>query len=300
MTNSRESIRQKKEGYPEKVVISKMVVNLRTHLYNRAKEKYFPIVETVRFLTGTGCYPSAASAYMLGRAVDDMADGDLDPKSFGYDDFPEYVKAAKKQLRNNSDGIKKDFTLDFMLKYNLEKLEGEQKPGDDVRGDWDKFFDAMLFEYYRRVNGKISKGTELKTMYHNSFSYAHNIMLISLHSKTRYRDIEEIGQLQGKIYALNDLKPELHLKICNIPEDVLKKAKLDPVALMENPNLLDGNVEIAIWAKEEIDAGKKLYQQLQEKIPTLDRTAKGYLYFLMKDLENEIKKAEKKFILVNN
>ena len=307
------------QRYPDEFYISYIVNNIKSYLYPRAPKKYIPIGEVVSFLSGYaipqvilsrlipdspgfiyGLYPSAAPAYMLGRVVDDMADGDLDPKAFGYDDFPAYIKDAKKQLKNNNAEIEKGFGLDFLLKYTIENLEREQKPTDNVRRDWDKFFDAMLFEHYRRVNGRILTREEMKTMNDNSFSYAHNIMLISLRSKTRYKDIEEIGQLQGRIFALNDLKPELRLKIYNIPEDVLKKAKLDPTALKENPNLLDDNVEIAIWAKEEIDAGKKLFEQLRQKIPSLDLKVQGYLYFLMKGIEMGIKKAEKKFISVNN
>ncbi len=288
-------LRKDAENYSDKNLVSIIVSNLRNSLYHRAKKKYFPIVEAVRFLTNTGLYPSAAPSYMLGRAVDDMSDGDLDPKIFGYKNFPDYIEIAKDQLRNNSVGVKKDFTLGFLLKYTLEKLEKDQKPTDNVRQDWDNFFDAMLFEYDRRIKGKVLTIEEIKIMYDNSFRYAHNIMLISLHSKTRYQDIEEIGQLQGRIFALNDLKPELFRHICNIPKKVLMKARLDPTALMEDPNLLDGNEEIINWIKVELKDGKKLFQDLQQKIPTLDRTAQGYLFFLMKGIEMGIKKAEKKY-----
>ena len=288
--------------------------DIKVVFYTRSLKKYLLIGETVSFLGGysflqmlptrllglpvaapaeLSFYRSAAPAYMLGRATDDMADGDLDPKVFGYESFPEYVKAAKSQIRNRSVEVKRDFTLDFLLKYTLENLERDQKPGDDVRQDWDMFLDAMLVEYYRRVNHKVLSKDKLKTIDDNSFSYAHNIMLISLRSKTRFKNIEEIAQLQGKIFALADLKPELALFTCKIPKEVLEEAQIDGEELMNNPNLLDGNEVIRRWMKEELAAGRELYDKLKQKIPNFDFKVKGYLTFLMKGVESKIKKMEK-------
>ncbi len=249
------------QRYSDEFFALKIVTDIKLGFYARSLKKYLLIGESVSLLSGfsflqtlptrllglpvsapaeLSFYRSAAPAYMLGRATDDMADGDLDPKVFGYENFPEYVKAAKGQIRNRNAEVKRDFTLDFLLKYTLENLERDQKPGDDVRQDWDMFLDAMLVEYDRRVNHKILTKAELKTIDDNSFSYAHNIMLIALRSKTRFKDIEEIAQLQGKIFALADLKSELALFTCKIPKEILEEAQIDGEELMNNPNLLDG------------------------------------------------------------
>ncbi len=45
--------------------------------------------------------------------------------------------------------------------------------------------------------------------------------------------------------------------------------------------------------KEELAAGKELYDKLKKKIPNLDFKVKGYLTFLMKGVESKIKKIEK-------
>lgn len=300
------------QRYPDRVFISMIIGNIKSHLYSRSFKKYFLTGEAVSFLSdytipqnlisrlfidspgsGVALYPSAAPSYMLGRAIDDMSDGDLDPKVFGYDNFPAYANTAKEQIKSNSVGVTKGFTLDFLLKYTLEKLEKKQKSTDNVRQDWVLFLDAMMIEYERRINPKALTKKELKTVYDDSFSHTHNIMLISLHSNTRFKDIEEIAQLQGRIFALCDLKSELSKSICNIPKEVLEEAHLDPSALMENPNLIDNNEVITRWAKEELDLGKKLFDNLKQKIPKLDFTAKAYFYFLMKGVEMGIKRVEK-------
>lgn len=302
------------QRYPDEFFALKVVIDIKLVFYARSLKKYLLIGESVSLLSGYSflqtlptrilglpvstpaefsLYPSAAPAYMLGRATDDMADGDLDPKIFGYENFPEYVKAAKNQIRNRSAEVKRDFTLDFLLKYTLENLERNQKPGDDVRRDWDLFLDAMLVEYDRRVNHKVLTKAEIETIDNNSFSYAHNIMLIALRSKTRFKDIEEIAQLQGKIFALADLKSELALFTCKIPKEVLEEAQIDGEELMNNPNLLDGNEVIRRWMKEELATGRDLFNRLKQKIPNLDFTAKAYLTFLMKGVESKIKKMKK-------
>jgi len=309
-----EKFKQGLQRYPDEVFIFLIITDIKSHFYRRSLKKYLPIGETVSFLSGytipqniisrlfidspvsgVAWFPSVAPAYMLGRAIDDMSDGDLDPKVFGYDNFPAYIRTAKRQIRNGCSEVEKGYTLDFLLKYTLEKLEKEQKPTDNVRQDWDMFLDAMMVEYDRRINHKVLTKNELKTLDDNSFSYAHNIMLISLHSNTRFKDIEEIGQLQGKIFALRDLKPELVLSICNIPQEILGKAHLDLIALIENPNLIDNNEEILRWMKEELDLGKNLFDELKQKIPKLDFIAKIYLNFLMKGVELGMKKVEKEW-----
>lgn len=302
------------QNYSDEFFVLKVITDIKLVFYARSLKKYLPIGESVSLLSGysflqtlptrllalpvsapaeMSLYRSAAPAYMLGRATDDMADGNLDSKTFGYENFPAYIKTAKSQIRNGSAEVKRDFTLDYLLKYTLENLERDQKPGDNVRRDWDLFLDAMLVEYDRRDKHKILTKAELETIDNNSFSYAHNIMLISLRSKTRFKDIEEIAQLQGKIFALADLKPELFQSICKIPRDVLEKAHIDGKALMKDPNLLDGNEEIKKWMKKELAEGRVLYDKLERKIPNLDLTAKLYLKFLMKGVDSKIKKLEK-------
>ncbi|MFA5771068.1 MAG: hypothetical protein WC894_06295, partial [Patescibacteria group bacterium] len=68
---------------------------------------------------------------------------------------------------------------------------------------------------------------------------------------------------------------------------------IDGEELMNNPNLLDGNEVIRRWMKEELAAGRELYDKLKQKIPNFDFKVKGYLTFLMKGVESKIKKMEK-------
>jgi len=303
-----------RKAYSDETYVYIITSDIKSSFYNRSLKKYFPIGEAVSFLSGqtvaqnlvsrlfpvspiseASLYPSASPSYMLGRVIDDMSDGDINPKNFGYDDFPSYVNTAKKQIGNNSAGVEKDFSLDFLLKYSLKKLEKEQKPEDNVRQEWTLFLDAMLNEYERRINHKVLTRDELKTLNDDSFSHAHNIMLISLHSETRFADISEISQLQGRIFALCDLKSELAQSICNIPKEILAEANLNIADLTKNPDLIDGNEAISSWVKEELSFAKKLYESLKQKIPKLDATAKAYLAFLMKGVEMGMKKASASF-----
>lgn len=298
------------EKYPDEIFVSLIMLRAKSILYNRSFKKYFPIVEANSLVSGytipnllaridfrqpygIGLFRSAAPAYTLGRMIDDMADGDIDPKEFNYESFPAYIDHTKREIENQFAHTKKWFTLDFLMKYTINRLIRDQKEDDDVVGDWNLFLEAMLVEYDRRVNRKILTREELNTTYDASFGPAHNIMLIAYHSKTRFKDIKETSRLQGGVFAFCDLKLELKRSICNIPMEVLNEAGLDPFLLMENPDLLDGNDVIQNWMKAELEAARINYQKLKQKIPKLDFTARLYLKFLMKGVESGIKRVEK-------
>jgi len=179
-------------------------VGIKSHAYDRSFKKYVAIGETLYFISyfnplarpfhfigPVGIFPAAAPAYWWGRATDDMADGDY-PLPDGINSFKQYIEVSKGNIKDGCKQVRKGFTIDFLLKQALQKLERVQTNRDNVREDLSLFLDAMLVEHSRRVNYAVLSQEELEQLYDQSFGHAHNIMLIALRSKTRAHDIPEI------------------------------------------------------------------------------------------------------------
>jgi hypothetical protein len=267
-----------------------IIADIKKVVYGRDFKKYVVTGAPLSLLSPI--YPAANPDYWWGRAHDDMADGDM-TLPVGVATYGEYVSVCKHHLETDFKDMQKGVGLDFLLKRVVQKTEREQRPSDNVREELGLFLDAMLTENTRRLQKQVLTRKELYDLNEGSFRHAHNIMLIAIRSPDRASDIPELFQLQGSMYALDDLPTEIPKGTCNIPAEVLDEGKLTLDELITNPNLFFKNTVIGQWVKEEITMGKILYAALEEKIPSLSPITRFYIYYLVKGVEKRIRKAER-------
>ncbi len=275
-------------------------------LERRAPDKYTKLLNTLNILTnvptnfnpliimhigpvsGQGLTPAALPAYTWGRWNDDIADGHetLPP---GYATYEDFVQAEKKINVSGGKNVRKSFTIEFLQKRVIAKLQRFQRSGDNIREDMSVFLDAMQTEYLRRVNRTVSTSQELSQLYADSFGRPHNIMLIAFGSSARAADIPELPQIQGRMFnsERGSLEEDLPRGICYIPSEVLSVSGLSLDELMQNPYLTGVNPDIQEWRREEISDCSKLYGTLLQKSGTLDWKARLYIKGLTKKIEEE-------------
>ena len=143
-----------------------------------------------------------------------------------------------------------------------------------------QFIDAMKTEHERRTSRQVSTRNELYSLYQDSFSTPQDIAFIHLWSSCRSADLPELADLQGRLYAVRDLRDDLARGIFFIPGEVIEQSGLDADKLIDNPQLADTNECVQAWRRSELVEGAKLIEQLGEK--ELDWKARLLVKFLTK------------------
>ena len=227
-------------------------------------------------------FPALEPSYYACRRVDDVADGDRDLPP-GFENFYEWIAYLRNHINTGGKNIPKAPTADYLLKQAIVRLEREQRPTDNIRGEFNGFLDAMTVEYERRINRSVLSAQELEEVNRNSFGHAHNMALIAIRSRTRAPDVPQLPQLQGRLYAIADLETELRRGICNIPAEVLETSGLGLPALMEQPELVKDNQGIRHWKDAELQWGRFAMDELAKK--PLDWITGFYVRFLTLGIE---------------
>lgn len=253
---------------------------ITTALYLAA---YFNPMSRVFGTSPSGFAPAISVAYHFCRLVDDIADGDS-PLPKGFETFEQVTENLKAQV--NGTVVDKNSDLGFLLHRCISKLE-EEGGSIDIRHELIAFLDAMQLEHKKRNEHLVFTEEELKDLYDDSFGPPHVIAFVALGSNAKASDIEGLMQLQGRLYAVRDLKDELRLGIINIPKDVLDESGLGKEALIAQPDLLDANTVIQAWIQREYAVGLKLIEQLRTK--DLDWKAKAVIRFLVGPIETNIR-----------
>ncbi len=278
-----------------------IISDQKSRLYSRSPSKYEAIT-TVLFLLSTfdplsrvlgtqpkGFSPAIEVAYHFCRMIDDFADGDT-PIPEGYQDFSELVTSLKSQVKSDQDGsIYKDSDPEFLLKRVLHKMDQDPSPTIDHRKELDSFLDAMKTEHDKRINGDVFTREELKRLYDDSFGAPHMIAFAALGSDATGESIQDLFQLQGRLYAVRDLIPELSMGIIFIPKEVLDESGLTKESLTQNPKESVKNPAIQRWITEEYEYGLKVCGTLRESTKTMDWKTKGVVQFLVKPIETRIR-----------
>ncbi len=260
-------------------------------LYSRSPGKYDAIT-TALFLLSTfnpldrilstepkGFAPAIEVAYHFCRMIDDFADGDAPiPKEFA--DFPALVTSLKSQLKD-AKAPSTDTDPEFLLKRVLHKL--------DCRKELDSFLDAMKVEYEKRINGEVFTREELQKLYNDSFGAPHMIAFAALGSEATSESIQDLFQLEGRLYAVRDLIPELSKGIIFIPKEVLEESGLSKENLIQAPAESIKNPAIQKWIAEEYAYGLKVCGVLRESAKNMDWKARGIVEFLVKPIETRIR-----------
>jgi hypothetical protein len=269
-------------------------------LYSRASGKYenittvFNVLATFNPLSrilGTmpeGYAPAIEVAYHFCRWVDDVADGDM-PLPEPQEDFASLVEALKAHLSGCSALLAEDTDLEFLLKRTLQKLDKHLVPSIDARKEMGLFLDAMRVEHDKRVEGVIFSRVELEALYKDSFGPPHMLAFAALGSNCSGEAIADLFQLQGRLYAVRDLTPELSKGIVFIPLEVVEESGLSQDALIGDPETAVQNEVIQRWIAEEDRYGLQTIAALREKARSLPWDVKGVVEFLVKPIEVNIR-----------
>ncbi len=269
-------------------------------LYSRAPGKYenittvFQVLATFNPLSrilGTmpeGYAPAIEVAYHFCRLVDDIADGDV-PLPESHKDFASLVEALKGHFSGTSALSAEDTDLEFLLKRTLQKLDKHPSSFVDTRKEMGLFLDAMRVEHDKRVEGAVFTREQLEVLYSGSFGPPHMLAFAALRSNCSGEAIADLFQLQGRLYAVRDLVPELSKGIVFIPREVAEESGLSQDELIRDPKTAIQNMVIQRWIAEEDDYGIQIIAALREKVKALSWDVKGVVEFLVKPIEVNIR-----------
>ncbi len=231
-----------------------------------------------------GPYPSISVAYHFFRMTDNITDKDS-PLPDGFANCRDLIEQLKSQVRGEL--VDKDSDLGFLLHRTMRKLR-RVLPEDEMRAELIDFLDAMRVENEKIENDSILSEAELATLYKNSFAPAHAVALAAFRSKTKKGELAELAQLQGRIYAVRDLKTELAVGNINIPKETIEICGLTRAELIADPKKTIENPAIQNWIQSELENGARFIENLRAK--NLDRKAKLMVKFLTKSIEKYIQK----------
>ncbi len=277
-----------------------LIQEQNNRLYSRAPGKYENITTVFNVLAtfdplsrilGTmpeGYAPAIEVAYHFCRLVDDIADGDV-PLPEGCEDFASLVNALKAHLSGSSALSVEDTDLEFLLKRTLQKLDKHPTPSIDTREEMGLFLDAMRVEHDKRVEGAVFTREELEHLYRDSFGPPHMLAFAALGSNCSGETIAELFQLQGRLYALRDLIPELSKGIVFVPREIVEEAGVSKEALVGDPEEACKNSVIQRWIAEEDEYGLKTIEALRLKAKSLPWDVRGVVEFLVKPIEVNIR-----------
>ncbi len=229
----------------------------------------------------TGIAPAIWMAYHFCRKIDDIADGDamLPPQ---YNSFSDMTKKLKSAMDNNT---YLNTAVEICLRGTVRDMKTYH--GVDIREDIYQFLNTMNYERERRINKTISTRAELFDLYQSSFGVPQDISLICMGSTVRSKNIPELADLQGRLYAVRDLVDELAKGIVFIPKEILSNG----ITVDELCNSYQSNPNIIAWVQEELKEGKELIYRLKQK--KMDLGGKMIVNYLIKGIDDYIAKFQK-------
>ena len=206
--------------------------------------KYFKVSSTAYFAGTFGIVSAAKPAYFFCRYIDDIADGDhLLPEK----EFRSLLEKLKAIITNNTCA---KTGLEATLKKALDSLHKNNQP-KIVDDEFISFLDAMLHDYERRIHRKACSKEELLNIYDQSFKPVLHLAFLGLGVQIDEKYIYELGRLQGRIYAIQDLEEELKKGIINLPTELLNEINLSTEKLCNTPRTLQKTDRFKNWIQTE-------------------------------------------------
>ena len=218
-------------------------------LLRRNFKKYFTVASFTYFLGASGLYRSAKPTYFFCRFVDDVTDGDR-PLPKGFDSFQAFIDRLLYLLENKSNSKLKG--IELMLTDALRKLDKTDATPLLIRAELKSFLQSMQVDYTRRTQKQVLSQTEIDELYDQSFASVLHLAMLGFGTQLERSDIKKLGQVQGKIYALQDLEDDLRMGIINVPRELVKKAGLSNEELMSSPRLLSQHQAFMEWKHSEL------------------------------------------------
>ena len=151
--------------------------------------------------------------------------------------------------------------LEILLTDVLQKFERGRQRDEMVRNTLDKFLRSMSFDYQRRKNKPLLTSKELLDNYHFSFSSVIQLAVIGLGITMPSSSIKNLGELQGRFYALQDLQSDIKKGIINIPQEIA-----DKIDLTDDLEKCLSNDIFKHWVQQEIQSCKELIHSLQTSV----------------------------------
>ncbi|GEM_PF-4353912 len=249
-------------------------------LLQRNFKKYFTVGGITYWLGASGLYPSAKPTYFFCRYVDDLADGDRELPS-AYSDFAAFTDRMKALVRGTQE--KKKHPIERVLTDAIKKLSRKTDSPAVVRDELIYFLDSMLVDYNRRINSSVLTQKELDQLYDDSFSSVLHLTFIGTGTSLARNYITQLGLIQGKLYALQDLKEDLTAGIINLPQELLSRMGMTVEELMSSTDSLHKNESFLHWRSSELLLCHDYLQVLQSL--DVDRKVRKIISILTDPLE---------------
>ncbi len=244
--------------------------------------------------------PAFVPSYYFCRTVDDIADGDEElPR--GLDDFEKWIDLLKFHIDTDGihipDGVPalQNYQTEFLLKRILKLLPREHLDGDNIHSDLIWFLDTMVFEQKRREQRILLSESELHTHWHDSFDPIHNIAFIANRSQTtRAKDVPELSQIQGRMYAIYDVIEELPKGFVNIPKEIILNSGLHLDQIVADPASVYLNSVIREWMEGDMEIVTDMIKSLRLKQKSLDWRATSLVDILIGGVEEQMEHMKEK------
>lgn len=249
-------------------------------LLQRNFKKYFTVGGITYWLGASGLYPSAKPTYFFCRYVDDLADGDRKLPSL-YTDFASFTDRMKALVEDCE--VEKKHPIERVLADAINKLCRKSANSSIVKKELVSFLDSMLVDYNRRLNSSVLTKKELDQLYDDSFSSVLHLTFIGTGTVLERTYITQLGLIQGKLYALQDLKEDLTAGIINLPEELVISTGLTLEQLMSSTDHLEKNESFLQWRSAELLLCHDYLQTLQSL--KVDRKVRKIISILTDPLE---------------
>lgn len=203
-----------------------LIVKIFFLLMRRDASKYFKIASSTYILGAFFICRGAKNSYFFCRAVDDMADGDVPTDYYGYTNFSTMIARLKFVIHQEE---KPKTALEILADSSASHNNGE------IKSFLLHFLDAMLVEYHRRIEKRLSTRLELEKIHRDSFDPVLRIAFVAFN--TNYSDyiIESLTLIQSKVYSIQDLEEDLKNGIYNFPSEVVGKIPSSISELKDSP-----------------------------------------------------------------
>ncbi|MCE7990933.1 MAG: squalene/phytoene synthase family protein [Roseivirga sp.] len=253
-------------------------------LLKRNFKKYFTVGGITYWLGASGIYPAAKPTYFFCRYVDDLADGDRQLPDC-YADFSDFTVRMKQLVEQPETKDLRD--IELVLADAIKKLTRKSANTQVVKKELVAFLDSMLIDYDRRIHSSILSQQELDQLYDSSFSSVLQLTFIGTGTVLPREYITQLGLIQGKLYALQDLHEDLTAGIINLPGELITDIGLSLELLTKAPHCLQKHEAFDQWRSAELMLCYEYLQTLQSL--EVDRKVRKIISILTDPLEVYLK-----------
>lgn len=223
-------------------------------------KKYFTVGGITYWLGASGLYPAAKPTYFFCRYVDDLADGDRQLPD-RYADFSDFITRMKQLVEQPETKGLRD--IELVLVDAIKKLNRKSPDTQVVQKELIAFLDSMLIDYNRRLQSSILSQEELDQLYDSSFSSVLQLTFIGTGTVLSREYITQLGLIQGKLYALQDLHEDLTAGIINLSAELVADTGWTLEQLIKAPLSLQKTEAFVQWRNAELMLCYEYLQTLQ-------------------------------------